>query len=437
MADTVDQPWARADRDEQELPLARPSEPVRLVPCWNCTRQRSDDESPCPSCGLRPRGVTGQVGPLAAVPDADPGAAPIAPTTDPLAEATPESPLLGTPDSARLFPGTSTERTPDVPLFPPGPGGVLGQRRVAPPIAALSGPEPPSGPMPPPEPVPPSGPQTATALPTDQGVPPPVTPGNLSSGTTASGRSPLLHPRPLLPILKALAGGGPADGDVVVGVVNGSVTQEAGYHRFWGARILVVALIALLVSVLAQVVRDGAAGGATLVGLLRHPVSLLVTIGVVSVVTFGGSVSGRFRGVGRGTGRAGVGRAARGAASRAMGSVGAVRSTSATKATLTMRRFQVQTMTGEIYPCMLVGDLVGDEMRQGDVVRVRGRRDRRGMYIVKALEVLSSTGGPVTATVTARPPAGFTAAKIADRTCMALGLLMLFWAVLLATGAPA
>ena len=119
---------------------------------------------------------------------------------------------------------------------------------------------------------------------------------------------------------------------------------------------------------------------------------------------------------------------------RARGGANAFRASSPTEMAVPVRRFRVQAMTGEVHACLLVGDLLGDEVRQGDVVRVRGRRDRHGVLVAKSVEIMTSPSGPVSTTVTARLPAGFVAARVADRVGKVFGGLVLVWAVLLLTG---
>jgi hypothetical protein len=102
---------------------------------------------------------------------------------------------------------------------------------------------------------------------------------------------------------------------------------------------------------------------------------------------------------------------------------------------LTVRRFRVQGMTGEVRVCMLVGDLHGDEVRNGDTVRIRGRRDRHGVYRVRSLEILTGPGGTVIATAESRPPAAFRTAFVVDVVGKVVGALVLVWLAVQVVGA--
>lgn len=209
----------------------------------------------------------------------------------------------------------------------------------------------------------------------------------------------------------------------MVGAVVGDVTQDQEYHRFWGIRLLLVTLLFFGLMVL-QALRTGAGGGTKLIAIPLHPVILLAVLGAILLTAIGGGLGGYFRGRGRGARRTVV---------SAQGGAGAPRP-SPTEMAVTVRRFRVRTMTSDVHACMLVGDLVGDDIRQGDIVRVRGRRDRSGVLVAKSVEIMTSHAGPVAATVIGRPPAGFTAARIADQVGKVLGLLALFWILLSLTG---
>jgi len=234
------------------------------------------------------------------------------------------------------------------------------------------------------------------------------------------------------------AGTAPLSGDVIVGVVNGTVLQDTEYHRFWGIRVLVSALVLAGVAIAIRAVRDGATIGASLARGLFPGLIVLLFLGGIYAFMFGISPRRYAGGLCRGARRtaAGLGRAAaHGAAAGVRGGAGAVSGTSVTERELTIRRFRVQTMTGDMYSCLLRGELIGDDVRQGDFVRVRGRRHRSGVHVVKTVEILASPAGATTVTISCRPPAGFAAARFAHRLGVVTGVIVLLWSANLVLGA--
>ncbi|WP_099225961.1 hypothetical protein [Streptomyces sp. Ncost-T6T-1] len=67
-----------------------------------------------------------------------------------------------------------------------------------------------------------------------------------------------------------------------------------------------------------------------------------------------------------------------------------------------VRRFRIRDMAGGITACTLVGELLGPEVRQGDLIRVSGRGVRSGHIRIRRAEILSTPGGPASSVVTTR-----------------------------------
>ena len=276
---------------------------------------------------------------------------------------------------------------------------VVGQ----PPVAG-----PPPG-APPPGAVPPSlRPPAATGSPAST----PVAPGGV--GAPATLRS-IGAPRP--------AGAQPAGFGVIIGVVNGSVSVTSELRRFWGVQALVALGLVGLILVLA-----GGLGqtGAAVPSALVVPFVLFAFFGLIYSVLLGIGPARYFSALRRGVARVlrGTTRVViRGASAGARRGMGALRPAAGSGHSVTVHRFRVQSVTGEISACVLLGDLVGDEVRHGDVVRVRGRRTRHGHYQVRRIDVLSAPAGPVVAAVTARPSTAFLLALWSDRVAKALGVV--------------
>ena len=205
-------------------------------------------------------------------------------------------------------------------------------------------------------------------------------------------------------------------------MVNGSVSVTSELRRFWGVQALValglVGLILVLVGGLGQT-------GAAVLSALVVPFVLLAFFGLIYSVLLGIGPARYFSALRRGVARVlrGTVRVVRGASAGARRGMGALRPAAGSGHTVTVHRFRVQSVTGEISACVLVGELVGDEVRHGDVVRVRGRRTRHGHYQVRRVDVLSSPVGPIIATVTARPSTAFLLALWSDRVAKALGVV--------------
>ncbi|MGW6690607.1 hypothetical protein [Streptomyces sp. NPDC054961] len=86
----------------------------------------------------------------------------------------------------------------------------------------------------------------------------------------------------------------------------------------------------------------------------------------------------------------------------------------------TVRRFRIRDMSGEVTACTLVGELVGPEVRQGDLIRVRLRGLRGGHVRIRRAEILSAPGGAASSVVTTRTARRFRLGVWADGTAWAL-----------------
>lgn len=221
----------------------------------------------------------------------------------------------------------------------------------------------------------------------------------------------------------------PAGFGVIIGMVNGSVSVTSELRRFWGVHALValglVGLILVLAGGLGQTEGLGQTGAAVLSALVV-PFVLLAFFGLIYSVLLGIGPARYFSALRRGVARVLRGAARvviRGASAGARRGMGALRPATGSGHSVTVHRFRVQSVTGEISACVLLGELVGDGVRHGDVVRVRGRRTRHGHYQVRRVDVLSSPVGLIIATVTARPSTAFLLALWSDRVAKALGVV--------------
>lgn len=180
-------------------------------------------------------------------------------------------------------------------------------------------------------------------------------------------------------------------GEEVTGLVSGTVAGDQRFITPPSRRPIV--LLALIWAVLAVVnaVRGSAAPALIAVGLVVAFLGLLLLGLVVGQVARAGALEGlRVAGV---LIRAGGGAVVAGA--------------------VPVRRFQVQTVDGRTWDCVMRGDVDSDEVRAGDPVRVRGRRGRHGVLTVHRMEVLSGIGGIVVRRVRAEASAQAQAAELA------------------------
>jgi hypothetical protein len=80
-------------------------------------------------------------------------------------------------------------------------------------------------------------------------------------------------------------------------------------------------------------------------------------------------------------------------------------------------RFRVEAFTGESESCVLIGAPSGGLVKDGDFVRVTGRRARSGEVEAREIAVLSSAIGVPVGRVTPARRTGFGIAARADRVC--------------------
>ncbi|MDG4762714.1 hypothetical protein O7632_01075 [Solwaraspora sp. WMMD406] len=259
----------------------------------------------------------------------------------------------------------------------------------------------PPGPMPPPGPKPHSG------------AVPPYQPGWLATPT----------PPPLGP-------GGPSvrKSGEFVGTVTGGTTVDAVTRHFLGVPVLVVT--SLLAGGLLAV--DTLTDGGLLAALVWSAVVLAALLLIYRIT------------LGRWFGRA-LGALGRLAASafRTVARIAArlVASTVRTGVAvprqgtqLPVRRFRVQSLSGEMVSCVLTGELVGDEPRHGDVVRISGHQRRDGRYAVHRLSRLAHPAGAVLGRAHARPSVGYRLQQVASVAGFGLSALVLAGAAALIAG---
>jgi hypothetical protein len=189
-----------------------------------------------------------------------------------------------------------------------------------------------------------------------------------------------------------------SSGTVVVGVVDGRVTVEHVRPVLWGARLLGGVVAASLVAAVLLTVVSGRSG--PLASLVLPLAGLAVALGTGWLGSRGRRTAG--------PADAGAGEA--------------------------IRRFRVQSVTGEVVACVLRGELSGDEVRHGDMVRVTGRRARDGHVAVRHADVLSAPTGPAVSRVSGRPRPGMLLARWGDRVSYVVAGLVALWVMLVATG---
>ncbi|MEU2656011.1 hypothetical protein ABZ615_11865 [Streptomyces sp. NPDC007325] len=90
----------------------------------------------------------------------------------------------------------------------------------------------------------------------------------------------------------------------------------------------------------------------------------------------------------------------------------------------TVRRFRIRDRSGDLTNCTLPGELLGPEVRQGDLVRVSSRGLRGGHLRVRRVEVLSAPGGTVATVVTTRTARRFRIGVWADGCAWALAAVL-------------
>ncbi|WP_327412634.1 hypothetical protein [Streptomyces sp. NBC_01233] len=100
-----------------------------------------------------------------------------------------------------------------------------------------------------------------------------------------------------------------------------------------------------------------------------------------------------------------------------------------------VRRFRIRDMAGGVTACTLVGELLGTEVRQGDLVRVSRRGLRSGHVRIRRAEVLSAPGGPATSVVTTRTARRFRLGVWADGLAWVLAAVLAVNLIAQVTGA--
>ena len=438
------------------------------VRCWNCAAEVPNGAASCLHCAMPVRGrpaatrdrprepvvveppPTGSPGaPLFAPParpDDPPSSAapPVLPAASRQAEVPPENPgATGLPDAG-------------VPLFGPGPAtpGAAGQGRLFAPVRGPGGRG--SEPAPAPSSAPggarpsrsidvggaPTGPTTGGPPgapppgPPPPGAPPPgAAPPPLSGSTrVAAPGSPPAAPGGTPPPTGAAPPGQQAPGaGRIVGRVDGDISLDTENRSLRGVQVFIVAALAALAIV---IVRATGAVLHNLPALLSTLLPLVLTLLFLFVIfgaAFGSSPRSLLGGAGRATRRAastGAGAAARGVAAGVRTGARAGSSSGGLTASITVRRFRVKALAGEIVPCVQQGDLVGDEVRHGDYVLLEGRRTRDGHMLLSRVDVLQTPSGPVLAIIRTRSGLGHSAALVADRVCLVLGLALAAFVVL-------
>jgi hypothetical protein len=213
------------------------------------------------------------------------------------------------------------------------------------------------------------------------------------------------------------------------GQIVGRVSVDTVRIRLWGKPALTMAGLLAVIVVMLRLLQGGAGRGDTVFGPLLVPVIVLVYLVGIFYVLLGGSLAGYGRLLGRSAGRAAKAAsrvAVQGTAAGARGGLGAVGRARVGEHDEAARRFRVQTVTGDVHACLLLGDPEGDDVRQGDIVHVTGRRTRQGHYVVTRVDVLSGPSGPVISTVL---PRGLGGAVWGDRAATVLAALVLVWSV--------
>lgn len=358
-----------------------------MAECWNCLKP-APSNAPCPSCGQLPFSMQSVREPTPERPQpqpatTDPGYAP-----DPTPEQTKplfgESNLFGqrVSDSDLLFPPKSPNPSVAGPGQPP-----TGVRRVHAGIPDATGE--PMPPMPPGLPMPP-GPGTQLG-PTSYG----------SGGGIPDGRPKAGQPKPAGSRGRAAKKARPirtADrGRVVIGHIAGTVSLGSVRTTFYGRRALTIAVVIAVLLTAYRLATDPATSQAFTFLLVMAMLILLVLLFLI----------GRFVPFILGFRRQ---KAAR-----------------QTEYDLEVRRFRVTPLgTNRTRSCVMFGHAFGDEMRQGDIVRVLGRTKGREQHLVATrVEILDTpTDQNVTSRVIARKPTPYLLAMWVSRVCWLLTLVV-------------
>lgn len=423
--------------------------------CWNCGSGRMDDTQECRSCGLRLGSPPAQLSP-------DPGSTRIShqPPDEAARTLRPWTVTAPAPTTSSNVPPATSPRTPPVPSREPEPpvdapssslpnpwsqgrarqpatgatssstGGPgrrvdVGDSSVAgvPPWLTGAGSTVSTG-----RPGPPSGAAPPLAGPPVGAHPPLPSPGAPSSGAVAPPARVSSSPSLSAPTTNTPRGSAPG---TTTGYVHGQILEEGRERRFWGGRLLLgVCALALIAAVVT--------GGADLMKqVIITLMPLIVLAAVIAAIPMmmgkGGGVMGSMMQVGTGMARGAAG-VARAGASGVRGSAGLLGRSGSSTFVLTVRRFRIQDVLGTTTSCILIGEVAGDLMRQGDLVRVEGRKNRDGVIRSRVVYVLDAMNGPVRTVVRAHLTFGFHVARAGDilAKVAAAGLALLTLTTLLA-----
>lgn len=407
--------------------------------CWNCGAPVLDDAGRCDRCGLGtgPSSVPsaeagrrsdpavpsqslpwksdtraaphGPPGARRRVEDAAPAAEPPARSTGRRVDVDP-----GAAEPGEVEPAWSAEpASTGVPRATPG-----APTAVAPPSATVPHATLPQGGGPPPGPRPPTPGRGAAGGAGYSAVPPaaPPTPGGPPLGPgfgpgLASVPTSSRQPVPLPTLAPGIASGtAVTGGKTFVGIVDGPVAQDVRVFRFWGSKVLMPVLVATAVAVLVvEAPRIAAVARALL------PIFILIAAAWLVLALIVGGTFGTMMGSGMAKSTAAVaGAMGRSAVGAARGAHGVARHGSVVEQVLPLRRFRVRSPAGVVQSCVLVGEIEGDDVRQGDVVVVHGRLRRDGHRSVVRVDVQAGVGGPTGAVVRARKPAVFRVTQALD-----------------------
>ncbi|MGP3690416.1 hypothetical protein ACTVZO_37945 [Streptomyces sp. IBSNAI002] len=334
---------------------------------------------------------------------------------------------LSHPADPPLFPDPAGLRgDADAPLFPPLPpphrpsrpapdadGGRANRtapRRI---VHVPGGPQDPAGqpgPVPPAAGTPPPGRMPPPAPPADGG--PPADPGSSASAPGPASAASTQRRRS-------------AGGDLE-GLVDGPVVLDTVSHRMLGLGVLVaLGLLHLLLALIRLVASMG--GDMPVTAVLKDFVYFLAIVAVMGLamhLAFHGSPSGGGGGIlsvllslVRGCFTL-ITTALRllftGLANAFRSGTRAAQSAGQGELQQAVRRFRIRDMAGNTTACSLVGDLLGPEVRQGDLIRVSRRGLRTGHIRIRRAEVLAAPGGPVSSVVTTRTARRFRLGVWAD-----------------------
>jgi len=206
------------------------------------------------------------------------------------------------------------------------------------------------------------------------------------------------------------------------GKMQGHVLEEQREFQLWGLRFL---FAAIAISVVLALVTNADTVGSAFLYLLKAAIFVVLAWFVIQALFLHGEMGvgiGIFRGIG--------------ALARAL--VGLVRGAGGSASTLnrsgkvymlTLRRFRIVDIVGNSTSCVLVGEIYGDVMRQGDLVCVHGRMAREGHVKATQVDILDKVNLPARSVVKPRFPPGYRGARLADRVYKVAAVLILFQAL--------